>query len=41
MDKVDYDGPTELMKARARGCHECARPLIDAQADLELTNRDG
>ena len=38
---VDNDGKTALMWTCDLGRHECTRALIDAQADLELTNRDG
>ena len=41
MDKVDNDGFSALMEACSSDHHECAQALIDAQADLELTNRDG
>ena len=34
-------GRTVLMKACDKGHHELARALIDAGADLELTDRDG
>ena len=34
-------GMTALMLACYNGHHECAQALIDAHADLELTNRDG
>jgi ankyrin repeat protein len=40
VDEVDNGRNTAIMHACCKGCHECAQALIDAQADLELTNRD-
>ena len=41
VDMVDNNGKTARMKACISGRHECAQALIDAHADLELTNRGG